>query len=154
LLCCVKNNKGLSANQSEAVLGLQLGRLTSLDEANLASERVGLERDMASLGQLLESAPATWSVIKEELALLKKKHAVSGAQAESKTTKDSASQSLLLSPSSIHHCFLEHKIKFVARSYINMFVLSFDAYFFFCLSSSFAGASPQHDRTHFWVWYP
>eukprot|EP00613_Pedinella_sp_CCMP2098_P070681 CAMPEP_0171933674 /NCGR_PEP_ID=MMETSP0993-20121228/31419_1 /TAXON_ID=483369 /ORGANISM="non described non described, Strain CCMP2098" /LENGTH=998 /DNA_ID=CAMNT_0012574233 /DNA_START=224 /DNA_END=3220 /DNA_ORIENTATION=- len=68
--------QALSSNQSEAVLGLQLGRLTSLDESNLVKEREGLEQDMATLGALLESEPSTWKVIRDELAVLKKKYAV------------------------------------------------------------------------------
>lgn len=60
----------LSQNQSEAVLGLQLGRLTSLDESNLANEQATLSKDIAYLKDLLENEKSVYSVIKAELLQL------------------------------------------------------------------------------------
>ena len=63
-------------NQSEAVLGLQLGRLTSLDEANLANEQASLQQDIAYLKDLLDNDKSVYAVLKEELKGLGDKYAV------------------------------------------------------------------------------
>eukprot|EP00614_Pseudopedinella_elastica_P000294 CAMPEP_0172602244 /NCGR_PEP_ID=MMETSP1068-20121228/22417_1 /TAXON_ID=35684 /ORGANISM="Pseudopedinella elastica, Strain CCMP716" /LENGTH=907 /DNA_ID=CAMNT_0013403533 /DNA_START=29 /DNA_END=2752 /DNA_ORIENTATION=- len=68
--------QGLSFNQSEAVLGLQLGRLTSLDEVALVQEKETLAKDMAYWTQVLEDDASAWVEIRDETKVLKEKFAV------------------------------------------------------------------------------
>ena len=66
---------GLSREQAEAILSMQLRRLTALEGESLGAEAVTLRAQTASLQLLLAERPRVLELIKEELAELKAKYA-------------------------------------------------------------------------------
>ena len=66
----------LSDDQTEAVLRLQLGQLTRLNKGKLTAEKADLEKDRASLAELLEVDNAVYDVMLAEFQDMGKKFGV------------------------------------------------------------------------------
>jgi len=64
----------LSANQSEAIVSMQLGSLANLERENLQGEHSKLLEDIAKWLQLLSDEAHIRSMIREDMQELKKKH--------------------------------------------------------------------------------
>jgi DNA gyrase subunit A len=66
---------GLSVDQAEAILSMQLRRLTALEQDRLEAEAADLEADVARLSALLSERANVEIYISTELAELKAAHA-------------------------------------------------------------------------------
>eukprot|EP00967_Tisochrysis_lutea_P058864 scaffold75006_cov36-Tisochrysis_lutea.AAC.3 len=66
---------GLSADQAEAILSMQLRRLTALEQDKLEAEEAELEADVVRLSALLSERANVEAYISEELTQLKTAHA-------------------------------------------------------------------------------
>ena len=66
---------GLSPEQAEAILAMQLRRLTALERDSLEAEGADLRADVAGLNELLDERPKLLALISEEMAQLKAKYA-------------------------------------------------------------------------------
>ncbi|CAM9940419.1 unnamed protein product, partial [Phaeothamnion confervicola] len=67
---------GLSSEQADAILGLRLGRLTSMEETKLRAEHVELTHQVARLRDLMADDGKTNELMVAELTELKRMHAV------------------------------------------------------------------------------
>ena len=63
-------------SQAEAILGLTLRRLTSLEESKLTSERDTLQSGIEQLTRMMTNDSEVYQVIKSESLELKRMHAV------------------------------------------------------------------------------
>ena len=72
----LRSELGLSKEQADAVLKLQLGQLTRLNKEKLEKEKETLTAEIASLTTLMEDDASVRSFISAELLDLKGKHAV------------------------------------------------------------------------------
>ena len=66
---------GLSAEQAEAILSMQLRRLTALEQQKLEAEQAELEAEVSGYSALLSERANVEAVISAELSELKAKHA-------------------------------------------------------------------------------
>lgn len=69
-----EHTKGLSAAQADSIVQMRLGQLTGLERDKIENELVDLMNKIKDFMEILESEAAVLGVIREELAVMKKKY--------------------------------------------------------------------------------
>lgn len=69
-----EHTKGLSAAQADSIVQMRLGQLTGLERDKIENELVDLMNKIKDFMEILESEAAVLNVIREELAVMKKKY--------------------------------------------------------------------------------